>query len=111
MRRLTGDKHLTHGFATTWRGYDLDPKTRALLEYAHKLTTEPSMIEDSDVETLRAVGWDDRGIYEATALVALFNLTGRMEAASGMPPDEVPLGSRLAEARAEATKRQRRRIL
>lgn len=108
MRRLTGDEHLTLEFATTWRQYDLDPKTRALLDYAHKLTTEPSMIQDSDVETLRSVGWDDLGIYEATALVALFNLTGRMEAASGMPPDEVPLGSRFAEARAEPTKRGRK---
>lgn len=105
MRRLIGDEHLTLEFATTWRQYDLDAKTRALLEYAHKLTTGPSALQDSDVETLRSAGWDDRGIYEATALVALFNLTGRMEAASGMPPDEVPLGSRFAEARSEPTKR------
>lgn len=58
------------------------------------------------MEALRSVGWDDLGIYEATALVAQFNLTGRMEAASGLPPDEVPLGS--AETRAEPTKRRRK---
>lgn len=66
------------------------------------------MIEDSDAETLRSVGWDDLGIYEATALVALFNMTGRMEAASGLPPDEVPIGSRFPEARPEATQSQRK---
>ena len=31
MRRLTGDEHLSLEFATTWRTYDLDEGTRALL--------------------------------------------------------------------------------
>ena len=50
MRRLTKDEHLSHEFATTWPQYDLDQKTHALLAYAKKLTQEPSMMEDSDVE-------------------------------------------------------------
>jgi alkylhydroperoxidase family enzyme len=48
-------------------------------------------------------GWDEEGIYEATALAALFNLRGRLEAASGLPPDEVPALARPPEARAEAS--------
>ncbi|HEX9108653.1 MAG TPA: hypothetical protein VF832_15520 [Longimicrobiales bacterium] len=55
-------------------------------------------MDDADVEALRSAGWDDRGIYEATALAAFFNFTGRMEAASGLPPDEVPLHARFAES-------------
>ena len=90
MRRLTKDEHLGPEFATTWPRYELDRKTRALLSYAKKLTQEPSMVEDSDVEELRAAGWDERGIYEATALISLFNYSGRMEAASGLPMDEIP---------------------
>ena len=91
MRRLTEDEHLGPEFATTWSEYDLDQKTRALLTYAKKLTQEPSMVEDSDIEDLRAAGWNEKGIYEATALISLFNFTGRMEAASGLPMDEIPL--------------------
>ena len=90
MRRLTKDEHLGPEFATTWPQYDLDPKTWALLSYAKKLTQEPSMMENSDIEDLRAAGWDERGIYEATALVSLYNFSGRMEAASGLPMDEIP---------------------
>ena len=90
MRCLTKDEHLGPEFATTWPRYELDRKTRALLSYAKKLTQEPSMVEDSDVEELRAAGWDERGIYEATALISLFNYSGRMEAASGLPMDEIP---------------------
>ena len=98
MRRLTKDEHLTPEFATTWPTYDLDEKTRALLTYAKKLTQEPSMVEDSDIEDLRAAGWDERGIYEATALISFFNMTGRLEAASGLPMDQIPEGARFPEA-------------
>ncbi len=38
-------------------------------------------------------------IWEITALVSFFNFTGRLEAASGLPPDQIPAGAKLAEAR------------
>ncbi len=98
MRRLTKDEHLSAEFATTWPRYDLDEKTRALLSYAKKLTQEPSMVEDSDIEELRAAGWDEQGIYEATALIAFFNFSGRLEAASGLPMDRIPQGAKFPEA-------------
>ncbi len=98
MRRLTGDEHLGPEFATTWRTYALDPKTRALLGYAEKLTEAPGMMEDADFDGLRAAGWDDQAVYQATALIAFFNFSGRLEAASGLPMDEVPRTARLREA-------------
>jgi uncharacterized protein YciW len=60
------------------------------LTYAKKLTQEPSMVEDSDVEDLRAAGWGEKGIYEATALISFFNYSGWLEAASGLPMDVMP---------------------
>ncbi|GAC1657119.1 MAG: hypothetical protein NVS9B1_14080 [Candidatus Dormibacteraceae bacterium] len=99
VRRLTGNQHLGSEFATEWPLYDLDEMTRALLAYAAKLTDTPAMIEDADIESLRSAGWDSRGIWQATALVSFFNFSGRMEAAAGMPPDEVPTTARLKEAR------------
>ncbi len=98
MRRLTKDEHLSAEFATTWPQYDLDRKTHALLSYAKKLTQEPSMVEDSDTEELRAAGWDEKGIYEATALISFFNFSGRLEAASGLPMDRIPEEARFPEA-------------
>jgi len=65
------------------------------LSYAKKLTEAPSMLEDADVDALRAVGWDEWAIYEATALISLFNYSGRLEAASGLPLDQVPAEARL----------------
>lgn len=99
MRRLTGDEHLDTEFATTWPEFDLDPKTRALLGYVKKLTETPAWIEDADVNAMRAAGWDERGIWEATALTGYFNFTGRLEAASGLPQDRPPAHVRMAEMR------------
>ncbi len=102
VRRLTGNDHLDSEFATEWPTYDLDHRTRALLSYAMKLTEAPSQIEDADVEALRDAGWDERGIWEATALTAFFNFSGRMEAAAGLPQDEVPSDAHPKEAKPDA---------
>ena len=99
MRRLTGDEHLAAEFATTWRAYDLDEKTKTLLAYAEKLTKTPGHLDDADIDNLREAGWSEDAIYEATALVSFFNFSGRLEAASGLPPDEVPAGAVTPEAR------------
>lgn len=99
MRRLTGDEHLSHEFATTWPEYDLDPKTRAMLGYASKLTETPSLVDQDAIEKLEEVGWTEREVWEMTALISFFNFSGRMEAASGLPPDEIPEDAKFAEAR------------
>ena len=98
VRRLIGSEHLSPEFATTWPQYDLDSETRALLAYAKRLTEAPNLLEEADFDALRAVGWDERAIYEATALIAFFNFSGRMEAASGLPRDQVPESARFPEA-------------
>ena len=97
VRRLMGDEHLSFEFASTWPTYDLDAKTRTLLGYAQKLTDMPAAVEDADIAALRGAGWDDRAIYEATALIAFFNFSGRMEAASGLPQDELAADARIPE--------------
>jgi alkylhydroperoxidase family enzyme len=98
VRRLTKDEHLGPEFATTWPLYDLDDKTRTLLGYAKKLTETPSLIDDADIDALRSAGWDEEGIYQATALVSWCNFSGRMEAASGLPMDRIPPDALFPEA-------------
>ena len=100
VRRLTGDEHLDHEFATNWPEYELDANTRSLLRYASKLTETPSMVGADDVAALKAGGWDEQAVWEITALTSFFNFSGRMEAASGLPPDEIPKDATFAEARA-----------
>jgi alkylhydroperoxidase family enzyme len=68
-----------------------------LLGYAQKLTDMPAAVEDGDIAALRAAGWNDRAIYETTALIAFFNFSGRLEAASGLPPDKFAATARIPE--------------
>ena len=70
-----------------------------MLSYASKLTETPSLVDTDDVERLREAGWTEEAIWHITALVSFFNFSGRMEAASGLPPDEIPEHARFAEAR------------
>jgi len=99
MRRLTGDADLGPEFVQKWPDYPIDPMTRALLRYAKRLTLSPDQIADEDIASLRDAGWDQRAIYEATALIAIFNFIGRFEAASGLPMDHIPATADIPEAR------------
>ncbi|OGP25939.1 MAG: hypothetical protein A2038_03570 [Deltaproteobacteria bacterium GWA2_57_13] len=83
-------EHLNLEFATIWPEYDLDARIRALLIYAKELTETPSLVGDPDIDALPQAGWDQKGIYGATALISFFNFSGRMEAASGLPMDKIP---------------------
>lgn len=99
MRRLTGDDELGPEFVQKWPDYPIDAPTRALLRYAKRLTQTPDQISDQDIASLRETGWDERAIYEATGLVAIFNFIGRFEAASGLPMEEIPPTADIPEAR------------
>lgn len=77
----------------------MDPKSRALLGYASKLTETPSLVNKDEIDLLRDAGWDENAIWQITALISFFNFSGRLEAASGLPPDEIPEGAKFDEAR------------
>ena len=77
----------------------MEPKTRALLRYASKLTETPSFVNQEDIAALKECGWSDQAIWEITALTSFFNFSGRLEAASGLPPDQIPESATFAEAR------------
>jgi alkylhydroperoxidase family enzyme len=70
-----------------------------LLSYAVKLTENPAFVDEEDTGKLAAAGWSEKAIWEITALVSFFNFSGRMEAASGLPQDQIPEEAKMAEAK------------
>ena len=56
-------------------------------------------MDPADSEALREAGWSDAAVWEIAALASFFNFSGRLEAASGLPPDQIPVNARFAEAR------------
>lgn len=75
-----------------YREAELDAPTRALLDYAVKLTRTPGEMSRSDVEALRAAGLSDRAIHDAAQVAGYFNYINRIadglgvELESDMPP-------------------------
>jgi len=57
---------------------DLADVDRAILDYATKLTAAPTEMAATDVQALRDVGLDDRGIHDVCAITAYFNFVNRM---------------------------------
>lgn len=60
------------------READVSDVDRALIAYAEKLTLRPGEITSADLDALRAVGLDDRGIHDAAQVVSLFNYYNRV---------------------------------
>jgi uncharacterized peroxidase-related enzyme len=79
------DEELVATLKRDWRQAPLDAVDRAILEYAEKLTKEPSRMQRADVETLRAAtGLDDRGVLQITLIASFFNYVTRVADALGV---------------------------
>jgi alkylhydroperoxidase family enzyme len=56
------------------------------------------MVNKEDIDLLREAGWSEKAVWEITALISFFNFSGRMEAASGLPSDQIPETAKFDEA-------------
>ena len=88
VRELSSDPQLGERIAANFRSAELPDKQEKLLEFAKKLTRDPSEIKEKDRAELREVGYSDRDIWDISAIVGLFNMTNRMASATEMEPNE-----------------------
>jgi uncharacterized peroxidase-related enzyme len=82
---LLGDHDLVQGVISDLERSPLDERTKTLLRFTARITTNLPAVGASDVETVRAAGWDDEAIYYAITTCALFNFYNRWITASGVP--------------------------
>jgi uncharacterized peroxidase-related enzyme len=59
-------------------GARLEPRDRAMVDYALKLTRDPGGMEPGDLEPLRERGLDDAAILRLAEVTAYFNYVNRM---------------------------------
>ncbi|MBD0338215.1 MAG: NAD(P)H-hydrate epimerase [Thermoleophilia bacterium] len=90
LARESGDAALAEAVASgRFAGYD--PRLRALLDYACKLTRHPEAMVEADLERLREAGLDDRAIVDANQVVAYYNYVNRVADGLGVElEDEWP---------------------
>ena len=88
VRELSGNPALGEQLASNYRSAPLEPKQRAMLDFAWKLTREPDAVDEQDRDMLRRAGWSDREIWDIAAVAAFFNMTNRIATPTDMMPNE-----------------------
>jgi uncharacterized peroxidase-related enzyme len=88
LRKLTKDPVLVDRLATGYKTAELEPKERAMLDFAVRLTTESHRMTEADVEPLREAGWTDEDVFDIAQVAAMFNFTNRLASGLGWQPNE-----------------------
>jgi uncharacterized peroxidase-related enzyme len=88
LRKLTEDPILVEQLRTNYKYADIEPRERAMLDFAVKLTEDPQHCSEDDVERLREAGWSDEDIMDITQVAAMFNFTNRLASGLGWLPND-----------------------
>ena len=89
VRALSDDPVLGELMVMNYRAARLNPRERAMLDFAVKLTAEPWGVEEVDREALRKVGFSARDIWDIAAVAGFFNMSNRVASATDMRPNPV----------------------
>jgi uncharacterized peroxidase-related enzyme len=81
------DKELVKALQRDYRSAAISEQDRAMLDYVVKLTKDATKITPDDHATLRAVGFDDKGILQITLIASWFNYINRVADALGVGRD------------------------
>ncbi len=92
MRRLTEDPVLSELIVQDYRRAGLDEKTRAMLDYAIKITRSPVDCEEADIEKLQALGFSLDDVYDIITTASIYNYNNRVAEAAGHLPDRANHG-------------------
>ena len=87
LRKLTKDPELADSVAADHASAPVEPRVRAMLDYAVKLTLRPAAMSEADVDALRDAGWTDEDVMDIAEVTGMFNLTNRMASGLGWVPN------------------------
>ena len=87
LRQALDDEILGDRITLDYRRAGLNPRTKAILDYAVKITKTPVACSETDVDHLRQLGLSDEAIFDIAEVAAMFNFTNRLASATGMMPN------------------------
>ncbi len=97
LRLLTKSDAFVDALARDPAAASLEPRLRAMVDFAIALTRSPSERSAERIDRLRAAGLDDRAILDLCQVVAYFNFVNRMAEGLGVelePDADVDLTTR-----------------
>ncbi|MGE0873397.1 MAG: peroxidase-related enzyme [Burkholderiales bacterium] len=87
--------------AINYQKADIEPRQRAMLDFAMQVALDSATVTDADFPALRAHGFSDDDIWDIGAIAAFFALSNRLANLSAMRPnDEFYLMGRVPKAKA-----------
>ena len=87
VRKLSGDPQMGEMLAFNYRVAELEPRQRAMLDFAVKLTAAPYEIGQADRDALGQQEFSDADIFDIAEVAAFFNYTNRVAHAVDMMPN------------------------
>jgi len=81
---VSADGALTEALRTNVAAPELSEQDRGMLDFVAQLTIDSTKLESADIDRLRSLGFDDRGILQITLIAAWFNYINRIADALGV---------------------------
>ena len=81
---MTLDKELIEALEKDYTTAPITTEERVMIDYVVKLTQDATKVWKDDIERLRSVGFDDRGILQITLIASWFNYINRVADALGV---------------------------
>lgn len=81
---MTLDKPLVEALEKDYANAPISQQDRVMLDYVIKVTKDATKVWRDDMDKLRAVGFDDRGILQITLIAAWFNYINRVADSLGV---------------------------
>ena len=88
VREYSKDPILGELLVMNYKSADLSKRHRAMLDFASKLTTDPSDIDDTDRKILRDAKFTEKEIWDIASVASFYNMTNRMASAVDMQPND-----------------------
>ena len=88
LRQHSDDSELSSHIMHDYTQADLDEQTRGMLDFAVKLTKNPSGSKKADVERLRDLGLNDQQILSTVLITCCFNFMTRLADGLGVEVQE-----------------------
>jgi uncharacterized peroxidase-related enzyme len=85
---VTLDDSLIAALRRDYRTAPISAQERAMCDYVVKLTKDAVQCSPQDLDKLRSVGFDDRGILQITLIASWFNYINRVADALGVGRDD-----------------------
>jgi len=74
--------------AVNYRKADLNPRQRAMLDFAMQVALESHTVSDADLDRLRAEGFSGEDAWDIAAIAAFFALSNRLANVTSMRPND-----------------------